>query len=103
MTKQKLEDQEVEALKARLNDLQEQLQDVAKMGKRNEHTELYHAVEDIFELLVEGRDEDEEVEGERVSQLRSRLTRYAAEFDAEHPRTSAVLRQIGATLERMGI
>ena len=80
MTKQKLEDQEVEALKARLNDLQEQLQDVAKMGKRNEHTELYHAVEDIFELLVEGRDEDEEVEGERVSQLRSRLTRYAATF-----------------------
>ncbi len=101
MTKQKLEDQEVAALKARLNELQEQLEDVARMGKRNEHTELYHAVEDIFELLVEGR--DDEVEGERVSQLRTRLTRYAAEFEAEHPRTAAVLRQVGATLERMGI
>lgn len=101
MTNQKLEDQEVQALKARLNDLQAQLEDVARMGKRNEHTELYHAVEDIVELIVDGR--DDEVEVERVSQLRSRLERYAAEFDAEHPRTSAVLRQIGATLERMGI
>lgn len=101
MVEKKLEDQEIQALKQRLGYLQEQLEDVARMGKRNEHTELYHAVEDIFELIVEGRDKD--IEGERVSQLRARLERYAAEFDAEHPRTSAVLRQIGGTLERMGI
>lgn len=101
MADRRLEEQEVQALKERLNLLQEQLQEVAKMGRQNEHTELYRAVEDIVELVVDGR--DEAVELERVSQLRARFIRYAAEFDAEHPRTAAVLRQIGATLERMGI
>lgn len=101
MVEKKLEDQDIQALKQRLGSLQEQLEDVARMGRRNEHTELYHAVEEMVELVVDGRPED--IEAERVSQLRSRLERYAAEFDAEHPRTSAVLRQIGGTLERMGI
>lgn len=100
MTNGSLKGQEIEELKERLTHLREQLND-ASPQESDEHGDLYHAVEDMFQLLVDGG--GEELEAERISQLRTRLQRYAAEFDVEHPRTSAVVRQIGGILERMGI
>lgn len=100
MTDRNLDEQELQELKERLRYLQDQLEDASKLDA-DDHAGLSQAADDIFQLIVHGR--DKEVEAEHVSQLRLRLERYAAEFDAEHPRTSGVLRQIGATLERMGI
>ncbi len=87
-------------LKERLQYLHDQLEDASKLSD-DEHAGLHKFADDVFQLVVHGR--DKELEPEHAHRLRETLERYAAEFDAEHPRTSGVLRQIGAILERMGI
>jgi hypothetical protein len=84
-------------IKSTIRDLHENLE---KAGPIDPETrELLNQLDrDLHSLLEGGGREDREEEG-----LQDRLESLAADFDSRHPQLSAVLRELGVALARVGI
>lgn len=91
-----------EELKARLEDLHQELEKAHKLSL--EERDKFGSLMSDMVLIAqgEGSDKDHDTVGHDAT-LREKLEHKASDFDVDHPRLAGVLRQIIDVLNKMGI
>lgn len=92
-----------EQLKTTLKNLQRHLETAGSSVDEETKNLLKSLDSDIHELLQQEKTVAEDRSGEDRASLAERAQELSARFAAQHPQLEGVLRQLGITLEGMGI